>query len=80
MIKNIKIGLIQMNCPVDDSKINFDRAVNRIEKLASEGAQIICLPELFKTQYFCQKRSYLCFVTKTKAHEKDGINNDGRKG
>jgi N-carbamoylputrescine amidase len=49
----ISVGLIQMACSLDASK-NLEKAVDSIRAAAKQGAQIICLPELFLTQYFCQ--------------------------
>ena len=49
----ISVGLIQMTCSPDASK-NLEKAVDSIRAAAKQGAQIICLPELFLTQYFCQ--------------------------
>jgi N-carbamoylputrescine amidase len=34
---------------------NLERAINFIREAAGRGAQIVCLPELFQTQYFCQR-------------------------
>ena len=34
---------------------NLERAINLIKEAADCGAQIVCLQELFRTQYFCQK-------------------------
>jgi N-carbamoylputrescine amidase len=48
-----RIGLIQIkigNNPND----NLKKAINRIERAAKKDAQVICLPELFRSQYFCQ--------------------------
>ena len=42
-----------MACAPDASK-NLEKAVDSIRSAAKQGAQIICLPELFLTQYFCQ--------------------------
>jgi len=47
------IGLIQMTC-TEDVQANFEKTLNYIEQAASEGAQIICMQELFKSLYFCQ--------------------------
>ncbi len=33
---------------------NLKKAAAWVEKAAKQGAQVICLPELFKSQYFCQ--------------------------
>src|ERR1041384_2534399 len=34
---------------------NLQKAVAKVEEAARQGAQVICLPELFRSQYFCQK-------------------------
>ncbi len=34
--------------------LNIRKAISYIEKAARKGAQIICLPELFTSRYFCQ--------------------------
>lgn len=47
------IGLIQMAC-TNDPKLNLQNAVDSIREAAKKGAQIICLPELFLSNYFCQ--------------------------
>jgi len=48
------VGLVQMRATTDP-KENVERAVSFVEQAASDGAQIVCLPELFRSQYFCQK-------------------------
>jgi N-carbamoylputrescine amidase len=48
------LGLIQMRCEAE-RRANFDKAVARIEEAAKAGADIICLPELFLSHYFCQR-------------------------
>src|ERR1035438_10548795 len=47
------VGLIQMRCSTD-SDDNLTRARAMLRQAAERGAQIACLPELFRTQYFCQ--------------------------
>lgn len=47
------IGLIQMAC-ANDPKQNLQNAIDSIREAAKKGAQIICLPELFLSSYFCQ--------------------------
>ncbi len=47
------IGLIQMSC-AKDPKQNLHNAIDSIREAAKRGAQIICLPELFLSTYFCQ--------------------------
>lgn len=51
--KTVRIGLIQMSCG-KDTKANMKSAEQGIRKAAGQGAQIICLQELFQTPYFCQ--------------------------
>ncbi len=47
------VGLIQMRCSVDPDD-NLQRAQAMLRQAARRGAQVACLPELFRTQYFCQ--------------------------
>jgi N-carbamoylputrescine amidase len=35
---------------------NLERAIDRIQRAADKGAQIVCLQELFRSQYFCQRQ------------------------
>ena len=53
MEKTVNIGLIQMSCG-DEIQGNYRRALENIRKAADQGANIICLQELFKSRYFCQ--------------------------
>jgi N-carbamoylputrescine amidase len=55
-----KIGLIQMSCGPEPEK-NLEKAVARVREAAQKGAQVICLPELFMTQYFCQREDAALF-------------------
>ncbi len=48
------VGLVQMAADVD-SRVNLDKAVQFVREAAGAGAQVICLPELFRTRYFCQR-------------------------
>jgi N-carbamoylputrescine amidase len=49
-----RIGLIQMACSVDPNE-NLAKAEWRIREAAGRGAQVICLQELFRSQYFCRE-------------------------
>jgi len=53
MMDKFAIGCIQMQCSTD-TNANLDKACDRVQDAANNGAQIICLPELFRSQYFCQ--------------------------
>jgi N-carbamoylputrescine amidase len=52
--KKFKIGLIQISVGNNPAE-NLNKAISWIEKAAKKGANVICLPELFRSQYFCQK-------------------------
>src|ERR1044072_3083034 len=56
----IKVGLIQMTCDQDPAK-NLKKAITRVGEAAKKGAQIICLQELFRSQYFCQTEDIALF-------------------
>jgi N-carbamoylputrescine amidase len=49
-------GLVQMSCSLDPNA-NLAKAEWSIREAAAKGAQIICLQELFRTQYFCREES-----------------------
>jgi N-carbamoylputrescine amidase len=49
----VKVGLVQMSCDPKPA-VNLKKAIARIGEAAKQGAQIICLQELFRSQYFCQ--------------------------
>ena len=50
----VTVGLVQMSCD-PEPEANLDKAVAGIREAAAGGAQIICLQELFRSQYFCQQ-------------------------
>ena len=45
-----------------ESEQNFSRAIEFIRDAAKGGAKIICLPELFRSQYFCQTEDHKNFA------------------
>jgi N-carbamoylputrescine amidase len=55
-----EIGLIQVRCSLDPGK-NMENAVALIREAAQRGAQIVCLPELFRSVYFCQSEDHKYF-------------------
>lgn len=59
-VDRTKIALIQMQCGADPDR-NFERAIGFIREAAKTGAQIVCLPELFRSQYFCQTEEHVHF-------------------
>ncbi len=51
-MKKVKIGLVQMSCTTDVTE-NINKAIEGIRKAAKNGANIVCLQELFTSLYFC---------------------------
>jgi N-carbamoylputrescine amidase len=58
--RKYNVGLVQMRMGADPEE-NFATAVERIQEAARLGAKIVCLPELFRTQYFCQREELALF-------------------
>ncbi len=48
------VALVQMSCG-PEPRDNMAKALSRIADAAKHGADVVCLPELFQTQYFCQR-------------------------
>ena len=57
----VTIGLIQMRC-TSQPQANLRKGLAFIEKAARRGVQIICLPELFRSLYFCQTEDHRQFA------------------
>jgi N-carbamoylputrescine amidase len=55
-----RVGLIQMACSTDPNE-NLAKAAWRIREAAGKGAQIICVQELFRSQYFCREENAALF-------------------
>ncbi|HSG18773.1 MAG TPA: carbon-nitrogen hydrolase [Anaerolineae bacterium] len=68
MEKIVQLGLIQMSCS-DDVAANLEKAKQGIRNAANQGAQIVCLQELFKSRYFCQvvDKTYLVLAESVNA-------------
>ena len=55
--KKIKIAAVQQTCSPDVEE-NIRLAISQIEYAAKQGANLVCLQELFATQYFCQSEDH----------------------
>ena len=55
-----RVGLIQMSCGPDPDA-NLEKAADRVREAARQGAEVVCLPELFRAQYFCQREDIALF-------------------
>lgn len=53
-IEPFKLALIQMQCSTNPAE-SLAKAEKMLRQAAKDGAKIACLPELFLTDYFCQK-------------------------
>jgi N-carbamoylputrescine amidase len=60
MAKSFQVGLVQMAMSADPQD-NLDRAAARVEEAAARGAEVVCLPEMFRTRYFCQREDAALF-------------------
>lgn len=54
-LNTVAVGLVQMRCD-PEPEANLNKAVARIRQAAAGGAQFICLQELFRSPYFCQRQ------------------------
>ena len=60
MADSYTVGLVQMACSPDPER-NLEHAGEMVREAAGRGAQVVCLPELFLTQYFCQREDASLF-------------------
>ena len=56
-MSTVKVGLVQMSCGAD-KEANLQKAIERVREVATKGAQIVCLQELFTSLYFCDVEDY----------------------
>lgn len=59
-MRNVKVGLVQMSCTAD-VEANLEKAIAKTREAAAQGAQIVCLQELFKSLYFCDVEDHANF-------------------
>jgi len=60
MREKFKVGLVQMSMSADPQQ-NLEKAAARIDEAARKGAEVVCLPELYRSPYFCQKEDAALF-------------------
>lgn len=58
--KNVCVAAIQMKCDQSRQE-NIENADRLVRTAAEQGAQVILLPELFETRYFCQEKNYASY-------------------
>ena len=59
--KPFKVGLVQMAMAASPEE-NVRKARDQIEAAAALGAEVVCLPEMYRTRYFCQKEDHASFA------------------
>jgi N-carbamoylputrescine amidase len=58
--ESINVGLVQMSMSADADD-NLRKAVARVGEARKKGADVVCLPELYRSPYFCQKEDARLF-------------------
>ncbi len=56
-----RLALVQMRCSADPDE-NLARAIEFIREAGRQNANVVCLPELFRSQYFCQSEDHANFA------------------
>jgi len=59
--EKFRIALIQTSCALDPNQ-NLAKTEWKIREAAAGGAQIVCLQELFRSQYFCREENHDLFA------------------
>jgi len=61
MQESFRIGLVQTSCSLDPNE-NLEKTLWKVREAAAGGAQVICLQELFRSQYFCREENAELFA------------------
>lgn len=61
MSKKVKIGIVQLAYSGDIASM-MDKTAQKVREVADQGAQIICLQEMYRTDYFCDIEDYNNFL------------------
>lgn len=72
-MRRVILAAVQMSCSGQVEQ-NISRAETLVRKAVREGAQIILLPELFETHYFCQKEKAAYFAYATEMEKNPAVN------
>ncbi|MCM1046120.1 MAG: N-carbamoylputrescine amidase [Candidatus Gastranaerophilales bacterium] len=71
-MRNVTVAAVQMYC-CQNREQNIEGADRLVREAAGRGAQIILLPELFETWYFCQERNYASYGLATTVSENPAV-------
>ncbi len=59
--RSFRVGLVQMSMSAAP-EANTEKAVAKVREAAARGADVVCLPELYRTPYFCQQEDHAAFA------------------
>jgi N-carbamoylputrescine amidase len=59
--RQVTLGLVQSRCTLDPAE-NFRKAIAGVREARAKGAELVCLQELFRSQYFCQTEDHSHFA------------------
>ncbi len=71
-MRKIKVAAVQMSCQGSVTE-NIAQAEHFVRNAARDGANVILLPELFETRYFCQERNYDYYHLATTLEENPAV-------
>ncbi len=71
-MKKLTLAAVQMSC-CEEREENIEKAVGFVYEAADKGADIILLPELFETPYFCQQRNYDFYYMAEKTEDNPAV-------
>jgi N-carbamoylputrescine amidase len=54
------VGLVQMKMSARPDE-NVEKAVQKVREAKRLGADVVCLPEMYRTRYFCQREDHAFF-------------------
>jgi N-carbamoylputrescine amidase len=57
----VTLGLVQSRCTLDPAE-NLRKAMAGVREARAKGAELVCLQELFRSQYFCQTEDHSYFT------------------
>jgi N-carbamoylputrescine amidase len=58
--RSFRVGLVQMQMSPDPDE-NVRKAAAKVVEAGKAGAQVVCLPELYRSPYFCQREDASLF-------------------
>src|SRR5512140_1878847 len=59
--QSFRVGLVQMSMSATP-EANLEKAAAKVREAAALGADVVCLPELYRSPYFCQKEDHAAFA------------------